>query len=504
MRRTLGALLLSLAVAASPAMADKASNSIRFAYDQVPENVDPYFNNLRAGVIISQHVWDTLIYRDPTTGEYKGQLATKWTIVNDTTLEFDLRKGVKFHDGSDFTAEDVVYTFTYVSKPESRATTQANVNWIDKVEALDPYKVRLTTKTPFPGAIDYLSGPLVIHPAKYYEKVGPKGMNEKPVGSGPFRVSSHVIGKSLTLERNPDYFKDSPKPLAKVGKVEIRFIPDRQTQMAEIMAGGLDFIMNVPKDQADQIGAVPGYQAVSGETMRIAFLHFNALPETPTAAFKDVRVRQAINHAINKDALVKEIVGGGSRPLVTPCFFTQFGCTAEGATAYPYDPAKAKALLKEAGFGNGLSFDFYAYRERQQSEAIINDLAAIGIKANLRFLQYAAMRDQMRGGKVGFAFQTWGSNSVNDVSASTPVYFGAGSADDVSRDPEIQSFLKTGDTSVKPDDRKSAYRKAYALISERAYTVPLYTVPTYYVAPAALTFKAYPDECPRFWEMSWK
>lgn len=504
MRRVLGAMfLVGLSFAAGPALADKRSNTVRFAYDQIPENIDPYFNNLRAGVIISQHIWDTLIYRDPSSGEYKGQLATDWAFVDDRTLELNLRSGVKFHDGTEFTADDVVSTLTFASKPENRATTQANVSWIERVEAVTPRKVRILTKQPFPAAIEYLAGPLVMHPGKYYEKVGPKGMNEKPVGSGPFRVASHVIGKSLVLERNPDYFKDSPKPAAKIAKLEIRFIPDRQTQMAEVLAGGLDFIMNVPKDQADQIGATPGFQAVSGETMRIAFMHFNVLPDSPVPALRDIRVRRAINHAINREAMTKELVGGGSRVLVTQCFPEQFGCSSEGATRYAYDPARAKALLKEAGFDGTLSFDVYGYRERQQLEAIINDLAAVGVKTNLRYLQYAAMRDQIRANKVAFALQTWGSNSVNDVSASTPVYFGGG-ADDVSRDPEVQAALKIGDSSVKAEDRKAAYRTALARIAEQAYTVPLYTVPNYYVASGALNFKVYPDETPRFWEMTWK
>ena len=433
-----------------------------------PENVDPYFNNLRAGVIISQQVWDTLIYRNPVTGEYKGQLATSWKQIDDKTLEFELRQGVKFHDGSTFTADDVVYTFNFVSKPENRATTQANVNWIDHAEKIDTYRVRLITKQPFPAAIDYLSGPLVIFPHEYYAKVGPKGMNEKPIGSGPFRVTSHVIGKSITLERFAEYSPDLPKGVAKLAKVAIRFIPDRQTQMAEILAGGLDFIMNVPKDQAEQVGGVPGYQAVSGETMRIAFLHFDILPDGPGGPLKDLRVRQAINHAINKDAMVKELVGGGSRVLVTPCFPSQFGCTDEGATRYPYDVAKAKALLKEAGFPNGFAIDIYGYRERQQLEAIINDLGAVGIKANLRYLQYAAMRDAMRGNTVPMALQTWGSNSVNDVSASTPVYFGGG-ADDVSRDKEVQAALHVGRHFRRPGRRKAAYRKALDLITQHAY-----------------------------------
>ena len=397
----------------------------------------------------------------------------------------------------------MVFTLTYASRPENRATTQANVNWIDRVEKLDRYKVRLVTKQPFPAAVDYLSGPLVIHPATYYEKVGPKGMNEKPIGSGPYRVTSHVVGKSLTFERFADYFKESPKGLAKVAKVEIRFIPDRQTQTAEIMAGGLDFIMNVPKDQAEQIGGVPGFQALAGETMRIAFLHLNVLPDGPVPQLRDVRVRRAINHAINRELMVKELIGGGSRVLTTLCFYGQFGCTDEGAARYAYDPAKARALLKEAGFPGGFAIDLYGYRERQQLEAIINDLAAIGIKANLRYLQYAAMRDQLRANKVAIALLTWGSNSVNDVSASTPVYFG-GSSDDLSRDGEIQAILRTGDTSVKPADRKDAYRQALALVADRAYTVPLYTVPNYYVASDKLAFKVYPDETPRFWEMTWK
>jgi peptide/nickel transport system substrate-binding protein len=496
------ALMAAAVLGGGPAHADKASKSIRFAYDQVPENIDPFFNNMRAGVIIAHHVWDTLVYRDPTTNEYKGQLATSWKQVDDKTLEFELRRGVKFHDGTDFTADDVVFTLNFVSKPENKVTTQANVNWIEKAEKIDDYKVRVVTRQTFPAAIEYLAGPVVIHPAKYYEKVGPKGMNEKPIGSGPFKVTSHALGKSVTLERNADYFKDSPKPSPKVEKVEIRFIPDRQTQMAEVLSGGLDFIMNVPKDQADQAANAPGFQAVAGETMRIAFLQFNTLPDGPVAAFRDLKVRQAINHAIDKGAIVKDLVGGGSRALVTPCFFSQFGCTQEGAADYPYDPAKAKALLKEAN-ASGLSFDFYVYRERQIAEAIINYLQAVGIKANLRFMQYAAMRDQTRSNKAGLSFQTWGSFSVNDVSASTPVWWGGGS-DDISRDKEIQDLLKKGDGSVEPAVRKEAYRSALALITQRAYSVPLYSVPTYYVASDQLVFKSYADELPRFWEMTWK
>ena len=249
---------------------------------------------MRIGVIIGANVWDTLVYRDPDTNEYKGQLAKSWKQVDDRTIDFELREGIKFHNGEPFDADSVVYTLNFVGNAANKVTAQQNVNWIEKAEKIGQYKVRLTTKKVFPAAIEFLAGPVVIHPAKYYQEVGPKGMNEKPVGTGPYKVTQYTPGKSITLEKNPDYFKDSPKPAAQIGKVEIRFIPDRQTQMAEALSGGTDFIMHVPKDQAEQAAKVATLQVVSGETMRIVFMQINSQDGTPAPQLKDVRVRRAI------------------------------------------------------------------------------------------------------------------------------------------------------------------------------------------------------------------
>jgi peptide/nickel transport system substrate-binding protein len=494
---------LALLAAAPAAFAGKKDNTLRFAYDQVLENADPYFNNVRIGVITSHAVWDTLIYRDPTTNEYKPSLATAWKWIDGTTLELDLRQGVKFHNGDAFSADDVVTTLNFIADANNKVTAQTNVNWIAKAEKLDTYKVRITTKKPFPAAIEYLTGPIVIHPGAYYAKVGPKGMNEKPVGTGPYKVADHTIGKVLKLERNPDYWAGSPKGAAKIDKVEIRMIPDRQTQVAEMLSGGLELVMNVAVEQAEQLKAAPHLAVVAGGTMRIVFLQMNSTAETPTPALRDVKVRQAINHAIDGATMAKELVGEGVIPISTICYPSQFGCTAEGAMKYAYDPAKAKALLAEAGFKDGLELDLVAYRERNQTEAMVNYLRAVGIKANLKFMQYAAMREQNRGNKVGLSHQTWGSFSLNDVSASTPVYY-KGIDDDVTKDPEVIELLTKGDTTVDPAERKAHYKKALGLIAERAYAVPLYALNTYYVSAAELQFKAYPDEIPRFWEMGWK
>src|SRR5262249_35636311 len=154
-----------------------------------------------------------------------------------------------------------------------------------------------------------------------------------------------------------------------------------QTQTAEAMAGGLDFIMFVPFDQAQFLKANPELKVTSAETMRIAFLQFASGDPSPAPALRDVRVRRAISHAIDRESIVKNIVGEGARVLHTPCFPPQFGCSDEGAPRYDYNPAKAKALLAEAGLTN-LKIDFAVYRERDQAEAIIGMLKAAGIDAN--------------------------------------------------------------------------------------------------------------------------
>lgn len=501
--RYLVAALLAATTIAPSAWAGRQDNSLRFAYEQVVEHLDPYFNSVRGGFIISQQVWDTLIYRDPKTHEYKGQLATAWRWIDDRTLELALRRGVKFHNGDDFDADDVVYTLNFVHDPANGVVVQQNVNWIEKVEKLDNYTVRIIARTPFPAAIEYLAGPIVIHPHAYYARVGPQGMSEHPIGSGPYRVTEHVLGKSVRLERNPAYFKESPKSRPRIERVDIRFIPDRQTQIAEVLSGGVDFVMNIGADQAVPLRARSDLQVVFGETMRIAFLQFDTTERSVAPALRDIRVRQAIMHAIDRDSMVKSLVGEGSRVLHVVCFPSQLGCADDSAPRYGYDPVTSKRLLAEAGFANGFEVDVFATRDRPHTEAIVGNLRAIGIRANLRFQPYATVRDALRAGKAPIVNQSWGSFSINDVSASTSVFFKF-TPDDVTRDPEVRALLERGDSALDERVRRQSYAAALALIQERAYALPLYSLPIYYLAAKDLEFSAYADEIPRFWEMNWK
>ncbi|BFM50350.1 ABC transporter substrate-binding protein [Marinomonas sp. THO17] len=505
LRKTLLNSLISCAIAASAsAWADKGNDTLVYASDSEPENVSPYHNNLREGVILSHMAWDTLLYRDPATSEYLPLLATSWEWEDTTTLLFNLRKGVKFHNGDDFSADDVAFTFNYVVSPDSKIVTRKNVDWIDHAEKVDDYTVRLVLNKPFPAALEYLSGPTPIYPARYFQEVGIEGFSKVPVGTGPYKITKVLSGEGVNLVRNDDYFEASPIPKPAIKNLEFRVIPDPDARLAQLMTGEIDWIWRVPSDQADQMKMMPGLEVKSSETMRIGYLRMETTSEIlKDSPFNNKLVREAVNYAIDRDAFSQDLVRGGSRSVYTPCFPSQFGCDVSAAKKYEYNVEKAKALLAEAGYPNGFETEFYAYRERDLAEAMMGYLGAIGIKANLHFMKYAALRTDQRAGKVPLSFQTWGSYSVNDASAITSVFF-KGSVDDSAKDEKVIAMLDIADTSVDPEARKKAYAEAIKRISEEAYWAPMFSYSSNYAFSDTLNFKPYADELPRFYESTWK
>jgi peptide/nickel transport system substrate-binding protein len=493
-----------LLAAAAPASADKAKDILVYASDSEPENVSPYHNNLREGVILARHAWDTLIYRDPATGSYLPMLATEWRWVDPLTLEFKLRDGVTFHNGDAFGVDDVAFTYNYVLTPEAKVVTKQNVEWMKATEKVDDRTVRIHLKAPFPAALEYLAGPMPIYPAKYFQKVGIDGFAKAPVGTGPYRITAVESGKGVKLEKFAGYWKGSPIGVPSIGKLEFRVIPDGETRMAELMTGGVDWIWRVPGDQADQLKGAANISVLAAETMRVGFLQLDSLARSDASApLKDVRVRQAIAHAIDRQAMVDNLVRSGSRVMHSACFIEQFGCIDEGVPRYAYDPAKAKALLAEAGYPNGFDTELWAYREREYAEAVIGYLRAVGIRAKLNFLKYAAVRDAARAGKVPIYFQTWGSFSINDVSAFTSVWF-TGGPDDMSRDSQLREWLQAADTANDSAKRKELYGTALTRVAAQGYALPMFSYPVNYAFTSDLKFTAQADELPRFFAAGWK
>jgi peptide/nickel transport system substrate-binding protein len=325
--------------------------------------------------------------------------------------------------------------------------------------------VRIHLKAAFPSAIEFLSGPVSIYPNEYYAKVGPAGMALNPVGTGPYKVTEVEPGQHFVLE-SYDGYHDSPKGKATIKNIDIRTMPDINTQMAEMFNGTLDLIWQVPSDQAGKLGQMEQFQAVNESTMRVGFLLLDAAARTPDSPFGDVKVRQAVAHAIDRTSIVDALLKGNSQVINSSCFPSQFGCDTDVKT-YDYDPEKAKALLAEAGYPDGFTTDFYAYRNRDYAEAISSYLNAVGIKTNFNMLKYAALRDLSSTSGVPVNFQTWGSYSINDTSAFTGQFFKLGDLDAV-RDPALAEILDVADTSTDPAVRVENYSKALNMIADNA------------------------------------
>ena len=499
--------MLSAASAAmtSPALAQQSADTLRIQFVDAVPNVDMYFNSQRTGLILAHQAWDMLVHRDPETFAIKPSLATDWKFAEDNSLDLTIRQGVKFHDGSTLSPDDVVYTINMAANPDSKVATPSNYAWIDKAEKTGDWTVRIRMKRPTPAALEYLAMVTPIHPKAYREKVGPEGFAAKPVGAGPYKIVKNEQGKEVAFERFDDYWSGSPKGKPAIKKLHVRFVPDLATEVTELLAQRCDWIWNINPDQAESINKMPSLQAVRQESMRIGYLSIDAAGRSGADnPLTKLKVRQAIWHAIDRKNMADKLVMGGSRVPPAPCFPSQFGCDAEAAVKYDYDPAKAKALLAEAGFANGFDIEFVTYvQPTSWSAAIQTYLQAVGIRAKITQLQVAAAIQKSWRGENPLYHGSWGSYSINDVSAILPVMFGGGN-DDYARDPELIKLVEAGGATSDPEVRKKAYSAAIKRATENAYWLPLFTYVNTYAFSKQLEFKTFADELPRFYLAKWK
>jgi peptide/nickel transport system substrate-binding protein len=501
-------LLAAVCLSAPAADAGKKDDTLVWATDRDNPIADPYYLNTRELVVIGHEVWDTLVIIDPKTAEIKPLLATKWHWASPTALEMELRQGVKFHSGKVMDAEDVAYTLNHVAKKENAIANYALLSWIESVDVIDPAKVRINLRKPFPPALAYLAGLGFIMQKGHYDSapVKPDGKKDfgavKPNGTGPYKITEVKPGEHILMERNTEYFKDGFKGDPKISKIKFRTIKDGNTRTAELMTGAVDWLWDVPKDQAERIAANPAIKVENAKTLRISYLQFDVHGASGQKYFTDKRVREAVAHAIDRASLTKNLVGPASVAIDAACHPDQFACSSD-VTKYAYDPAKAKALLKDAGYPNGFEFDLFAYRDREYTEAVIGDLAKVGLRAKLNYVQYTAYVEAVHKGRTPLAHGTWGSNSIPDVAACTGQFFLHG-PDDLAKDPEVKQLIEEADGTTDPDKRKAIWQKALARIAAEAYWVPLFTYAKYYAYSKDLDFTPTSDEIPQFYAAKWK
>ncbi len=474
------------AVAVTSAHAQKAKDTLRLAFADPIGTILIYEDSKPEGGLIAPAVFDSLLCFDSKKGTVEPLLATSWTWVNDRTLEMKLRQDVKFHDGSDFSGEDVVYTLNWLVDPNSKLRFTENFSWIDHAELVDRYTVRIFANTTFAPALVRLATssmpmlPKSVHgdPSKRTE-FGIK----TPIGTGPYKAEYVDANKGIMLVKNPRYPQASNcKTAPAIGRIQISPIPDSQTQIAQLVVGNLDYLKIPEKDQVEMLAANPKLAVTALQGLTFNYMAIDASGRSGNKPLQDIRVRQALMRAIDRSLITRSVVAGGAQAKVLDelCFTNQFGC-GFSAKPQPFDRNAAKALLTEAGYPDGFEVDLLATPSVfGLAEALAGELRKIGVRAKVDRATFVAYRDKQRLGKQQILVNEWSSGGLPDAS-STADYFFSESPRDYWQDKEIQQLSKQGISTLDDAKRRDIYKRIYDKSTEQAYVLPISTKPAVFV-----------------------
>lgn len=488
-------------VSAPVVQAGKADDTLNAALQIEIANLDTYYDSAGSVVVMSRQIWDALFFIEPKTSALVPALAASHKFIDDLTLEIELRQGVKFHNGKQLDADDVVYTLNWIKNPDNKVRTITPPGWMSKVEKLDQHRVRISMKEPTALALRFLSV-FPIYPAGTYDKAGPAAMNINPIGTGPYQVVSVDPGKRFVLRRFEEHYAQSPKGRPAIRNLIMRIIPDPGTQSAEVLSGRLDWIYMVDSDQAEGLKRSPRLSVESKPTSRVMYLVMDAAGRSgEKSPFKNLLVRQAISHAIDRQGIVSALVQGGAQVLNAFCFPKDFGCPGD-AVAYDYSPTKARALLAKAGYPNGFTVTLAAWRDRPYVEAIMGNLAAVGIKTDLKYINLTPLRDQWNRGELPLIYGSIGSQ-IEDVGNFIPEFFGK-TQRDLARDDELAELLKRADASTDENVRRDFSHKALRRIASEAFALPLFSDNMNFVTTKDLSVPSDNGGAPLFYRAEWK
>lgn len=432
--------------------------------------MDPHMHNLRTGIIAFYHTHDNLGERNAETNLIEPWLAESWENIEPTVWEIKLRQDVKFHNGDDFTAETVKWNWDRVINPDQKSPQLGNHAQIAGVDIVDDYTVHVNTKEPYPIFVERLQNFQMI-PEKLAQEKGDEWLAENAVGSGPYKFVEWKHGQELVLTRNDDYWNPDVKPAYK--DLILRFVPGVPTQLAELLAGNVDIVRVVPFDQMKAVEnsgvATPITQAI----LRVGITRLDAMGRSGPNPFQDVKVRHAANHACDIQGYIDALQPGGDRTpaMLNPMHFG-FDPSIE---PHEYDPDKAKQLLTEAGYPDGIDVKWVRGpssmpNQDQVDQAMQRDLAAVGIRVEFETLSdgnvFTTRHNEGNAGPM--CSYNWGSYSVFDADG---IYWDMLHTDSIFtyyNNPDLDALLDEGRSSLDQDHRKEIYSKAQRLVRDEA------------------------------------
>ncbi len=396
-------------------------------------------------------------------------LAESWSATPDGLgYEFILRKGVRFHNGDPVTADDVKFSFERY-RGTAASTYKARIAAVDVV---DPQPVRFRFKQPWPDFMTFYGTPATgagwIVPKKYVEKVGDDGFKKAPVGAGPYKFVSFVPGVELVLEANEQYWRKVPN----VKRLVFKAVPDESTRLAMLKRGEADVVYSIRGALAEELRRTPGLTLKPNYPPGTFWLAFVDQWD-PKSPWHDRRVRLAANHAIDRNAINQAETLGLSR--ITASLIPHTFDFYWPAPLYGFDPQKAKQLLAEAGYPNGFDAgDYYCDSSYANvGEAVVNDLKAVGIRAQLRPLERAAFFAQYREKKFRNIVQS-GSGAFGNAATRLEAFVVGGGAYVYGSYPDIDGLFQEQASETDVKKREATLHRIQQLMHEKAMVAPIW------------------------------
>ncbi len=445
-------------------------HTLTIGVDQEAVGLDPHIVTSFSSMRRIDLLYNRLVRLDENL-KVVPDLAESWDIPNNLTYIFHLRKGVKFHNGREMTAEDVKYSLERVLNPKTAAPGRSYISRIKSIDIIDPYTIKLTLSSPLASLLDGLTSDNLSIVAK--EVVEANGNLQKvEAGTGPFMLKKWVADNSMTLVKNPNYFEKGA-PL--LDKIIFRVIPEQASLLAGVKSGDLDMatitdgatIRQAMKDSQINVMTKPG--------MNVRTFGFN----TTRKPFNDVRVRQAIALAIDrKEILNLAEFGMGAPTGPIPVAATEWALPLSKLPFSTPDYPRAKKLLAEAGYPKGFSFNIVCSSTYEGglsvAQVIQNELKNIGINAKLEVVEWGVYIDRWVKRDFDSMVELRGGGSDPDRFLYRTLYSTGGVNNFLFKDPEVDKLLDLGRSQTKPADRKVTYDKLQILITKKAPVIFLY------------------------------
>jgi peptide/nickel transport system substrate-binding protein len=494
-------------------VASVQSADLRIALSAEPNSIDPHFNNLGPNNTVAAHVFEALTRFDADS-TLRLALAESYRLVDATTWEFKIRKGVKFHDGSVLSADDVVWS---IERPATIKNSPSSftiyTRQIVEARVVDPLTVRLRTAASYPLMLNDLSSVFIVKrppPGQPSDAFYSKGIP----GTGPFKLVAFRRGERIDLERNADYWGEPPAWT----RVELRFITSDPSRLAALLSGQVDAIENVPPADFARVSRMQNVEVFSKVSHRVIFLALDhARDDSPYVRdqqdkplrknpLKDLRVRKAISKAINRELIVGKIMEGLGRPTANLVPAPMFGFNGS-LPVERFDPLKARQLMAEAGYPDGFRLTIHGPNDRYvNDEQIVQAIAAmlsgvLRLTTSVETMPASVFFSKATRNEFTMLLAGWGSQTgevsspLRSLIATVDKSKGMGTSNfGRYSNPKVDALIEEGLRTIDDRKREELFKNAVALAVSDVALIPLHHQVVTWAARKGITYVPRTDE----------